>query len=94
MYWREVNTVAASLAEEVFLASLATPDGGKAGRTSLVGRDVAARFIVEGRARLANDEEIARFHVESARAKRTIEAQESSHRGNSVRRFVNWPPGN
>ena len=53
----------------VLVVSHETPDGGRAGQKSEVPRGIAAKLIVEGRARLASAEEVAehRSAVEQAR---------------------------
>jgi hypothetical protein len=48
----------------VVIISEATPDGGRAGLRSEVDRKLAAKLIVEGRAREANKEESAAFRRE------------------------------
>jgi hypothetical protein len=49
------NTISAPFA---LIASLETPDGGKAGTFTEVTAATAAQLIVQGRARLANEEEV------------------------------------
>lgn len=46
----------------VVMVSLETPDGGKPGVQTEVGRESAAKLIVEGRSRLATPEEADDFH--------------------------------
>ena len=50
--------------------SLETQDGGRAGVGAEVSRAIAARLIVEARARLATAEETAQFREQAAEAKR------------------------
>jgi len=45
------------------IVSLDTPEGGKAGRFMEIGRSVAAHMMVDARARLANDQEIADYRA-------------------------------
>jgi hypothetical protein len=45
----------------VVMVSLETADGGKAGRMTEVMRETAARLVIEGRARMASEEEAAEF---------------------------------
>lgn len=52
----------------VVVVSNETPDGGKAGQTSEVPKGVAARMIVEGKARLASAEERACHEAEVVRS--------------------------
>ena len=54
--------------ETLIVTSLATPDGGKEGVTREVTRAIAARLIVEGRARRATDSECAQHRASIQRA--------------------------
>ena len=45
----------------ILIVSEATADGGKAGKRSEVGRELAAHLIAEGRARAATPDEIEDF---------------------------------
>lgn len=47
----------------VLVVSHETPDGGRAGQKSEVSRSLAAKMILEGRARLASAEEIAEYRT-------------------------------
>ena len=47
----------------VLVVSNETPDGGRAGQKSEVSRGLAAKLILEGRARLASVEEIAEYRA-------------------------------
>jgi hypothetical protein len=47
----------------VLVVSHETPDGGRAGQKSEVSRSLAAKLILEGRARLASAEEIAEYRA-------------------------------
>ncbi len=60
--------------------SVETPDGGRAGILTEVSREVAARLIVEARARLASDSEAADFHAQRAEALRLAEEREAQQR--------------
>ena len=57
----------------VVVVSHETPDGGKPGVKTEVPREVAARVIVEGRARLANEEESAEYHAAAAALRQASE---------------------
>jgi hypothetical protein len=64
--WREVEN---GLPEgNVLIVSLDTPDGGRAGVMTELDRKLAAKLMVEHRARPANEDEIAAFR--KSRAKR------------------------
>jgi hypothetical protein len=57
-YYQQLRETAASIADEhVIVISSKTPDGGKPGVYTEVPRATAAKLVVEGRARLATDEE-------------------------------------
>lgn len=55
------------LSAHVHVVSLPTPDGGKEGVITEVARRLACQLIVEGRARLASQEEAGRHEAEAAR---------------------------
>ena len=63
---------AAAVIEDPFpiVISLATGDGGKAGTPTEVMRQLAAKMMVEGSARLANQAEAQQFREGQAEAKR------------------------
>lgn len=57
-YYRKINLVEAEISEaDAVVISYETPDGGKAGMASEVPKRVAAKLVVEGKARLATPEE-------------------------------------
>ncbi|MBI3209245.1 MAG: hypothetical protein HYZ37_10150 [Candidatus Solibacter usitatus] len=61
-YYRQIRETHDSLTGEfVVLISNKTADGGKAGVATEVSRAVAARVLVEGRARVATKEEAASY---------------------------------
>ena len=67
-FFEKIKEIEAGIkSAEVIVVSNETSDGGKAGVKSEVKRSVAARMIVEGRARLATDEEaqVMRQEVEA-----------------------------
>ena len=68
----------------VVVVSQETPDGGRAGQKTEVSRSIAARSIVEGRARLARPEEVAEY-----RARITQALQEAEQRAEAQRIQVN-----
>ena len=57
----------------VLVISHETPDGGRPGVATEVVREVAAKLIVEGKARLAAPEETAAFNESKAKAKEDID---------------------
>jgi hypothetical protein len=69
-YYQKIREMAESLpAGDVWVESLATRDGGKAGMFTQVPRQLAAKLIVDGKARLA-DSEIA---VEAERRRNEVQ---------------------
>jgi len=69
-YYRKVRDAEARLEEEFpILRSLATEEGGKAGRLVEVARAVAARMIVDGIAELAGTDEATQFRKAVALAR-------------------------
>jgi hypothetical protein len=69
-FYQKLRKIEQEIAEPfVVVMSCETPDGGRAGRLTEVERAVAARLILESRARLATKEETEEFlkWVEGAR---------------------------
>ncbi len=80
-YYQKVRQVEAGLTEaEIVTISLETPDGGRAGVGNEVSKSVAARMIVEGKARLATPEETAAFRERAAEAKRAADQMAAASR--------------
>lgn len=64
-YYRKIRQIEAELVDaDVVVVSYETQDGGKAGVTSEVTKRIAAKLLVEGRARLATPEESAEYRKE------------------------------
>ena len=69
MYFQKIREIERNLADPyVVVVSLETPEGGKPGRMTEVGRESAARMIVDGRARLADEGERAAFYKNAQEA--------------------------
>ena len=74
VYYQKIRQIEATLGEAfVILVSFETPDGGRAGVRTEASRAVAAKAIVDGRARLASAEETAEHREQAAEARRTAE---------------------
>lgn len=74
VYYRKLRETEASIAEPyVVVVSLATPDGGKAGVMSETPKEVAARMIVNGQARLASEEEKREYLEKAEQARKAAE---------------------
>jgi hypothetical protein len=64
-YYQQLRETEAAITDEfVVIISNATPDGGKPGVRTEVTRGVAARMVVESRARLATAEESKEYRAE------------------------------
>ena len=66
--------------EHAVVVSLATPEGGKAGVKTEVPRGVAAKLLVDGRARLAAEDEAVSFREQMREAKDRFERDEAARR--------------
>ena len=81
LYFQKVADVESTIAgQHAVIVSLETPEGGKAGALTEADRNVAARLVVEGRARLATPEETKRFRDDAAAAKKAFEDNETASR--------------
>jgi hypothetical protein len=75
IFYRKMREVEAAIAEDPTLViSVETSDGGKPGVISEVRREVAARLLVEGRARLTDKEEASEYRALTSRARLAQEA--------------------
>jgi len=62
MFYQKLRKVEQEIADpHVVVVSNETPDGGRAGQKSEVSRNMAAKLVVEGKARLASPQEGAEF---------------------------------
>jgi hypothetical protein len=61
--------------DHAVVVSLETPDGGREGRLTEVAREVAAKLVVQGKVRLANEDEAAEFKAAGRAAKRAADEQ-------------------
>lgn len=69
VYFHKIRETERGIADPyTVVVSLETPEGGKAGRCTEVGRATAAQLIVEGKARLASDDEKASFYKDAKAA--------------------------
>ncbi len=67
--------------ENTVVVSVETSDGGTAGRMTEVKRGVAAQMVVEGRARLATDQEATEFQRDQAKAYEQARRREAAGYG-------------
>ena len=81
VYYKKIREVESTLTEPyIVVVSLATQDGGKADVFTEASRQVAAKHIAEGRARVATVEEAADFHADNLRRKRERDELEQMSR--------------
>jgi hypothetical protein len=75
-FYQKLRKIEQEIADpHVLVVSHETPDGGRAGQTSEVSRGIAAKLIVEGRARLAGAEEIADYRAAVEQARHEVNQQ-------------------
>jgi len=64
MFYQKLRKIEQEISEaHVIVVSDETPDGGRAGQKAEVSRSIAARLILEGRARLATAGEAAEYRA-------------------------------
>jgi hypothetical protein len=81
-FYRKIRDTESTIPEKYpLVASLATEDGGKAGLIAEVPRYQAARMIVEGKARLATEEE------KQAHQENLLAVQKAAEELEAARRF-------
>jgi hypothetical protein len=81
VYYSKVREAEATLTEDnPVMVSLVTSEGGKAGVSTEAPRNVAARLIAEGRARVATAREAEHFHELHREARARYEQQEMARR--------------
>lgn len=81
VYYRKVREVMETIPGEfAVLVSLETADGGKAGVMSEASRPLAARLVVDGKARLATAEEVVEFAGRESQAREKAEEELAPNR--------------
>jgi hypothetical protein len=80
-YYSKIRQTEAMLKDEcVLVVSEETPDGGRAGVVNEVARVLAAKMIVEGRARLATSEEKHEYEQHATQVRRLAEQAAAAKR--------------
>ncbi len=80
-YYRKLREIAKGLEEEfVVVKSLATPDGGVAGRLTEVRRELAAKMAADGLAEIAGKDEGELFRQKMAEEKKQADQKRASER--------------
>ena len=72
-YYSRIREVEGRLTDPCVVVSLETPDGGRAGVRTEAPRRVAARMIIEGRARMASEDETHEYHQVREEARHEVE---------------------
>jgi hypothetical protein len=81
VYYQKIRQVETSIAEpDVVVVSNETSDGGRAGVRTEVPRRLAAKMVVEGKARLATEEEAAEHREELREGARRAEELEAARK--------------
>jgi hypothetical protein len=81
VYYQRLRQTEASLTEpSVVLVSLATPDGGRAGVVTEAPREIAAKMIVDGVARLGTAAEAADYREKCQQAAQAAEKSAMANR--------------
>jgi len=80
-YYQELRQKEAEIeGKDIYVVSLETADGGRAGVITQVPKAVGCRLIVEGKARLATREEAEQYEQEEEKKRAAIEHQEYARR--------------
>ncbi|HUA18312.1 MAG TPA: hypothetical protein VMB25_06170 [Bryobacteraceae bacterium] len=75
VFYQKLKKIEQEITEpHVVVVSEETPDGGRAGQKTEVSRRLAAKLLLEGRARLASPPESEEYHAEVQKA--VLEAQQ------------------
>jgi len=76
VYFHKIRTIEATIpGDQAVVVSLETADGGREGRLTEVNRESAAKLVVQGKSRLASDEETAEYRASVRAAKRAADEQ-------------------
>src|SRR5579859_7201826 len=71
VYFHKIRTIEATIpGDHAVVVSLETADGGREGRMNEVNRETAAKLVVQGKSRLATDEEAAEYRAGVRAAKK------------------------
>ncbi len=74
-YYAELQAKEASLeGKDIYVVSLATPDGGKSGIITQVAKRLGCQLMVEGKARLASKKEAEAYESEEAEKRASNES--------------------
>lgn len=80
-YYKKIHEVEATLeGDNVLIVSEATPDGGRAGVKTLTTKRVAAQLVVEGKARIASEDERAEWELAEEERREAARREELAQR--------------
>lgn len=75
-YFQSIRRVEQELPPgDVVVVSLMTPDGGREGRVMELDRSLAARMVIDGRVRLASQQEVNAYLEETRKEQEEVEAR-------------------
>lgn len=75
-YFQKIRKIEQELAgESVIVVSVATPDGGRAGRVMELSKARAAKMLADARVRLADAEEKLLYHADVAREQDEVQSR-------------------
>ena len=81
MFYQKLRKIEQEIVDaHVIVVSHETPDGGRPGHKTEVSREIAARLILEGRARLATPEETAEHRDATEAARREAEQRKMAEK--------------
>jgi hypothetical protein len=81
LYYQKIRQTENSIPDDyAVVVSLETSDGGKSGVKTQVSRHIAAKLMIESRARLANQAEAAGYHADQELMRRRAEETEAGNR--------------
>jgi len=81
IYYQKIRNQRSTIRDEFpIVVSNETPDGGKSGALTEVPRDLAAKLLVDGAARLANEVEAREFRQAQADMRKAVEDERAVSR--------------
>jgi hypothetical protein len=80
-YYRRIQELERTIdSKDIWVVSVETPDGGKAGVVTEVPKRIGCQLVVEGRARLATSEEAQDFLTRQQEERQSAEQLQASRR--------------
>ena len=79
IYYQKIRNEKGKIADEFpIVVSNETPDGGKCGALTEVSRDLAAKLMVDGVARLANEAEVLEYRQRQTDMRKAADAERAA----------------